>query len=284
MGTQATHVDKLQRVWPGYVAIWESACGLRLEGSDIWVHEGGWTPFPFFANYLLSGKSGVVSNSEGRILDKYVARAVNGVLSAAWPSGLGNESRRRELDAVRWEAATEAVAQLGGRDVRCRSGETLALESQSVDLCHSGGALEHYSPDKLRVFLRECHRILRPGGIASHILDCRDHLHHADPGLPFLTHLAWPGWAYSVGFGHELGYHNRLLPTQTAGLCEEAGFEVMALRRMILPERRYVEGEDVLAGQPGIPRRLLSHRFRGITEEDLRTAAAHYLLRKPRRQ
>lgn len=284
MGTQAAHVDKLQRVWPGYAQVWESLCGLELEGLDIWVHEGGWTPFPFFANYFLSGKPGAVTNSEGHILDKYVARAVNGVLSASWSPGLGTEARRCKLEALRWETATEAIAQLGGRAVRCERGAKVALESESVDLCHSGGVLEHYSPDQLASYLRECHRILRPGGIASHILDCRDHLHHADPSLPFLAHLAWPVWAYKIGFGHELGYHNRLLPTQTARMCEEAGFEVIALKRMILPERRYVDEDEALEGQPGISRRMLHRQFRGMREEDLRTAAAHYLLRKLRRQ
>src|SRR5205807_5490875 len=61
-------------------------------------------------------------------------------------------------------------------------------------------------------------------------------------------------------------------------LFEAAGFEKRVVRRLILPERRYVEGEEAtLAGRRGLSRALLSPRFRGMPEVDLRTAAAHYL-------
>jgi hypothetical protein len=39
------------------------------------------TGFPSI-NHLPTGKAGLVTNSEGRILDKYLARAVNGALEA----------------------------------------------------------------------------------------------------------------------------------------------------------------------------------------------------------
>jgi hypothetical protein len=52
---------------------------------------------------------------------------------------------------------------------------------------------------------------------------------------------------------------------------------------VILPDRRYVEEREIMAGQPGIPRRLLAPRFREASDADLRTAAAHYLFRKPQR-
>lgn len=79
-----------------------------------------------------------------------------------------------------------------------------------------------------------------------------------------------------------LSYHNRLLPAQVSRLFEQVGFERVAVRRMILPDRRYVEGEDAMAGRPGLSRRFLAPRFRDASDLDLRTAAAHYLYRKRR--
>src|SRR5215218_702144 len=102
MGTQGTHVDKLRRVWPGYLEVWRSRCGVELEGLDVWVHEGGWTPFAPLVNYLLTGKGGVLTNSEGRVLDRYLARAVNGALSAGLPAELIPRERRRQVEALRW--------------------------------------------------------------------------------------------------------------------------------------------------------------------------------------
>src|SRR5262249_24715896 len=75
-GTQATHVDKLARVLPGYCRVWTERAGLRLEGARFWMHEGGWTPYPFLAAYLLTGSGGTVTNGAGRMLGRYLVAAV----------------------------------------------------------------------------------------------------------------------------------------------------------------------------------------------------------------
>jgi SAM-dependent methyltransferase len=281
-GTQGTHVDKLRRVWPGYLEVWRSRCGLEFEGLDVWVHEGGWTPFAPLVNYLLTGKGGALTNREGQMLDRYLARAVNGTLATELPEALVPAERRRRVEALRWEArAAEAIAMVGGSVREGVRPDKIPLATASVDLCHSGGALEHYRPEELSAFLVECCRVLRPGGIASHVFDHRDHLYHADKQWPFLAHLALPEPLYAALSGHPLGYHNRLSPTQVMALFEAAGFERVAVRRMILPDRRYVEGDEALTGRPGLSRRLLARGFRKLSEADLYTAAAHYLYRKP---
>jgi SAM-dependent methyltransferase len=282
MGTQATHVDKLKRVWPGYVEVWQSRCSLCLEGLDVWVHEGGWTPFAPLVNYLLTGAGGVMTNVEGHVLDRYLARAVNGVLSAALPACLTPPDRRRQIEAMRWyDGANEAITAVGGRVLECVVPHAIPLPTSSVDVCHSGGTLEHYPPHELAAFLSECRRILRPGGVASHVFDHRDHLHHADQQRSFLAHLALPETFYALLCGHPLLYHNRLTPNEVMRCFEAAGFEPIAVRRLILPQRRYADDEEVMSGQPGLPRKSLARRFLSISEEDLRTAAAHYLYRKP---
>jgi SAM-dependent methyltransferase len=284
-GTQATHVDKLQRVWPIYVQVWQQRCGLRLEGLRVWVHEAGWTPFPALVSYLLTGSGGVLTNTAGggRLLDRYLARAVNGALATELPAELVPAERRLRVEALRWHAsAREAVAGLDARLVEGCGAGAIPLEAASVDLVHSGGALEHYPADRLRAFLDECQRILRPGGVASHVFDHRDHLHHADRSWPFLGHLALPEPLYRALFGHPLGYHNRLSPTEVMAIFDEAGFQRVAVRRLVLPHHRYADREAELAdARPGLGRPLLARRHRAISAVDLRTAAAHYLYSKP---
>ena len=282
MGTQATHVDKLRRVWPGYLAVWEKQCKLPLNDANVWIHEGGWTPFPHFANYLFTGKAGVVTNSEGRILDRYLARAVNGALSLKLDANPDHVLRGHELEPLRWsDTSAKAISQLGGIEVETVRGEPISLDSNSVDLCHSGGALEHYTENQLSAFLIEMHRILKPGGGASHVFDHRDHLYHADRKIPFLAHLGWSDLAYSFWSGHPLGFHNRLLPDDISALFEKAGFEKIAVRRMILPDRKYVIGDEAKLGDSGITRSALAKRFRNAPDADLCSAAVHYLFRKP---
>src|SRR5579871_102312 len=105
LGTQATHVDKLKRVWPGYVEVWRDVCGLELDGLDVWIHDGGWTPFPLLVNYITTGKAGTVTNHDARILDRYLARAVNGAMTC--PIGFVPVERLCTIEALRWAHSAE---------------------------------------------------------------------------------------------------------------------------------------------------------------------------------
>ncbi len=284
MGTQATHVDKLARVWPGYAATWSTTAGLELEGLRTWVHEGGWTPFPFLAGYLLTGNAGMVTNVHGRVLDRYLARAVNGVLSCGLPSTPESTARQPDVARLRWsEHTADAIDEIGGELHQGVDPGNNPLDADSADLCHSGGVLEHYRRDDLRRFLSEGFRVLAPGGVMSHVFDHRDHLHHADASWPYLWHLRLSPQSYQALFGHRLLFHNRLLPGEIARLFEEAGFEPIVIRRMALPDHTYFDDESgVLAAAPGIDRADLHSSFGEASDADLRTAAAHYLYRKPR--
>jgi SAM-dependent methyltransferase len=280
-GTQASHVDKLARVLPTYCRFWTERCGVRLERARVWMHEGGWTPYPLLAAYLLTGSGGVVTNGSGRVLPRYLVPAVNGALATAWSESAVPADRRRAVEALRWAPTVNDVIAATGGTLHAGVDPTRPpLADASVDLVHSGGALEHLRPAELRQFLAASRRILAPGAIASHVFDHRDHLHHADHRWPFLAHLALSEPAYGLTVGHALGYHNRLTPTEVTVLLRATGYELIALRRLILPDHRWVDDDaEAMRGAPGLPRSLLSRRFRDISELDLRTAAAHYLCR-----
>jgi hypothetical protein len=63
-------------------------------------------------------------------------------------------------------------------------------------------------------------------------------------------------------------------------MFEAAGFERIAIRRMIYPDRRYVAWDEAADGKPGVERSKLQGRFANASDADIRTAAAHYLYRK----
>lgn len=283
LGTQATHVDKLARVTPGYCRVWERACGLRLEGCDLWVHDAGGTPFWSLAGWLLTGRPVYLSNDHARMLDRHVPRAVRGVLGMDLPPGVGRPERRDAISVCRWlDSVAELNERMGTVLLEGVDPRVIPFDDACLDVAHSGGALEHLPPDELRGFLGECLRVLRPGGLASHIFDHRDHLHHADRSLPFLAHLAQPESVHAAWRGHPLGHHARLAPVQVAAIFEDLGFERIALRRLVYPARRYLPDPVAAVAEPGLPRWLLASRFRAIGDLDLRTAACHYLYRKPR--
>jgi SAM-dependent methyltransferase len=282
LGTAATHVDKLARVLPEYARLWQRLGALELDGARIWTHDGGATAFSPLASFLLTGRAGVMTNRRQPVLGRYMARSVNACLAADFEPAPELAARRAALEPQRWSNdAVGAIRALGGDvHVGVAAGE-IPMAAESADVCHSGGALEHYRPGELDAFLRDSYRVLMPGGIASHVFDHRDHLYHADKRIPFCAHLALPDALYEPLLGRELAYHNRLPPTEVERHFEAAGFERIAIRRMTLPRQTYVSDDDLLDGVPGLSRRLLARRFRDISEADLRTAAAHYLYRKP---
>ena len=95
--------------------------------------------------------------------------------------------------------------------------------------------------------------------------------------------MALPEAVHRALCGHRLLFHNRLAPTEVLALFEAAGFERIALRRFVLPAKRYVEGDAATAGEPGVPPWLQSGRLGQLSTEDRHTAAIHYLFRKPER-
>jgi SAM-dependent methyltransferase len=284
--SQRRVIRKLARVWPGYARVWRERCALDLEGRTIWVHEPGAVPFAPLASYLLSGRGGLLTSTGGRPSDRYVAPSARAILETDLGGGAG---------AAAGAARRALIANLAGGDVGRLLAETgagiatgvdataLPLDGGAADLCHSGGALEHYRPDVLAGFLRESFRVLRPGGVASHVYDHRDHLRHVDGRWPFLLHMALPDDVYRIAFGHDLLFHNRLSPAEVMALFEATGFEPIAVRRFVLPDKRYVDTGAVDAGEAGVPAWLGSGRLGRLSAEDRHTAAIHYLYRKPGR-
>jgi SAM-dependent methyltransferase len=282
--SQLRVIRKLARVWPGYAHVWRDRCGLDLEGRAIWVHEPGSVPFAPLASYLLTGRGGVLTSTDGRLSDRYVAPAVRAILESDLArDGAASAPRRARVADLAGADVARLLAATGAEIATGVDPSSLPLAGGAIDLCHSGGVLEHVRPEVLAGFLRESFRVLRPGGVASHVYDHRDHLRHVDRRWPFLLHMALPDPVYRAAFGHRLLFHNRLAPADVIALFEAAGFERIAVRRFVLPDKRYVDGAAAQAGEAGVPSWLRTGRLARLSVEDRHTAAVHYLYRKPGR-
>jgi hypothetical protein len=280
MGTQSSHIDKLARAWPGYAEFW-ARNGLDLEGKDVWMHDGGWTPYPFVLLYLLSGRGGTVTMWEGELESQYGPKAIEYGLKQEFGGVHVPSTRSDRLRGLKGAASAELVETLGGKWLRTHRVRP-ELRANSIDLLITGGVLEHFRPMELTAFLTHSKGILKPGGWAMHTFDMRDHLYHADKRIPFLNHLRYSNLAYEALYGHRLGYHNRLLPDQLRSAVTSAGYEIVAERRRILPAERYVESpEEFEAALVGLPRKRLAKQFESASEEDLRTVALQFLCRVP---
>lgn len=272
LGTQAGYLTKMKTRWRRYADRWRAA-GVP-DDARLWVHDAGWTPLMALLGWLDFGTGVVLTDDHARMQDQHLAEAVDVALAICDAPA----ERRAVVETLRWASIDDALTAVDAQ-IHPRCGARMPLADDSLDVCHTGGALEHYRPDALRDFLAECLRVLRPGGLASHVIDHRDHLFHTDKRWPFHAHWALPEPLYRVGFGHALGYHNRLPPTAMERLFVEAGFERVAVIR------RFSDGTEgeTPAGDPptGLASRWTWRRWREVSQADRCTWAAHYLFRKP---
>lgn len=139
-----------------------------------------------------------------------------------------------------------------------------AIASSSVDLVWSHAVLEHVRAADFERFCTEMYRVLRPGGVASHVVDFKDHLGGRLNHLRIPSRLWEQEWfAPASGF-----YTNRLRFGAMQTLFAKAGFTVE-----VLYERLWEE--------PPLKRQALAPEFRAIDLRDLRVSDVHVLLRKP---
>jgi SAM-dependent methyltransferase len=100
------------------------------------------------------------------------------------------------------------------------------LPDNSVDLSFSIAVLEHIPYKTLTEMLREAYRILRPGGIAYHEIDLRDHFAEFDSSISTVNFLKFGDKAWRWLGQNGIHYHNRLRASDFRALFRD--FELIA--------------------------------------------------------
>jgi SAM-dependent methyltransferase len=135
------------------------------------------------------------------------------------------------------------------------------IPTASVDLVFSQAVLEHVRRKELAQIAAEMRRILKPGGVASHQVDLRDHLGGALNNMRIGSGLWETEWMARSGF-----YTNRIRFSEMCGIFEQAGFAVeiaSVVRWKAVP----------------ISIRNLAPEFRHLDQDDLLVSSFHVLLR-----
>lgn len=170
----------------------------------------------------------------------------------------------RELSGL---ASLDALLRTVGADVRSDGLAGLkAVPSESVDLIFSQAVLEHVPLGDFAATADELHRIQKPNGVGSHRVDFKDHLQGSLNNLRF-SESTWekPCFARRSGF-----YTNRLRFSAMRDAFTRAGFSVT------VPEQNRW---DVLP----IARSKMAALFRDLSDDDLRTSGAVFVMTKDRR-
>lgn len=102
----------------------------------------------------------------------------------------------------------------------------MEIPSNSIDLIHTNGVLEHFQYDLIISFLRKCKDILRTGGYMLHSIGLHDHNVRSNTSLPPMNFLRY-GNAYWQLFQSKFTYQNRLRAVHHLGLFKKFRFKIV---------------------------------------------------------
>src|SRR5262245_29128365 len=122
--------------------------------------------------------------------------------------------------------SAELLRSAGIRYLAPADATATGITEESIDVVYSNSVLEHVPHRVIAELMRESFRLLRPGGIIVHGVNCGDHYAYFDRRITpinYLTYSAeeWQHWNSSIL------YQNRLRPRDFLALAENAGFEIV---------------------------------------------------------
>ncbi len=135
------------------------------------------------------------------------------------------------------------------------------LESATLDFVWSHAVLEHVRRSHFAEFVAQLRRVMKPGALASHRVDLRDHLGGGLNNLRFPERVWEAEWMARSGF-----YTNRIRYSEMLRMFEVAGFEVQVTQ---------VDRFDSLP----TPRPRLARPFADLDTEELCVSGFDVLLR-----
>ncbi len=180
---------------------------------------------------------------------------------------LAQKPRVRDVRELSGLSSLDALLTKVGAEVRSDGLAGLkAVPSDSLDLIFSQAVLEHIPLADFAATADELHRIQKQSGVGSHRVDFKDHLQGSLNNLRF-SESTWekPWFAQRSGF-----YTNRLRFSVMCAAFTRAGFSVT------VPEQNRWNTLPVMRSKMVGP-------FRDLSDDDLRTSGAVFVMTKDRR-
>lgn len=256
--------------------------GTDIRGARMLEVGTGWYPTLPLACYL-AGAAGVdtfdLSRHWKRVLTGDCVRALGarlGAIEEVSGATLAEVEARHErvlgaLDAqggllgVALTAATDgALRYHAPADATCTG-----LDPGSVDVVFSNSVLEHVPLDVITALYREAMRVLRPGGLMFHSVNCGDHYAYVDRNIHQLNYLRYSDREWHF-WNNRFLYQNRLRAHVFVDEAVAAGFDVVLDTSHPRPQRL-----EQLAAMEVHP------QFRGIPPERLCITTVDFIGRKP---
>lgn len=185
-----------------------------------------------------------------------------------------------EVDGVHTRHAALMLALGNGEDLQTASGGVIhyaapadatrtGLDAGAVDVVFSNSVLEHVPPEVIAAMYAESMRVLAPGGLMFHSVNCGDHYAYVDRSVNQLNYLRYSDAEWHF-WNNEFLYQNRMRAHEFVAGAAAAGFGI-ELDTSTARESRLRE----LASMPVHP------QFAHVPAERLCITSVDFIARKP---
>lgn len=251
--------------------------GMPIQGTRFVEMGTGWYPtFPFclylggaasvdtidLNRYLrpdLTLEAAIKLEQKVATIAEFSKRPVEDVLAT-------QQSLVRQLrEGASLEAATGGVVRYRAPGDAAATG----LARESVDVVFSNSVLEHVPPEVIIRCFDESVRILRPGGVVFHSVNCGDHYAYVDSKISQLNYLRYSDEAWRV-WNNQFLYQNRLRAVDILIMARTSGFSIELDTSRPHPTRL-----QQLAAIPVHP------RFARYSEAELAITSVDFIGRRP---
>ena len=207
--------------------------GIPIQGTRFVEMGTGWYPtFPF--SLYLGGAARVDTIDLNRYLRPeltvqmaaFLGRKVELIAEMAKRPVADVRTAHDDLMKALRDGATPESAT--GGVVRYRApGDAAAtgLPRESVDVVFSNSVLEHVPGEVIARCLEESKRILRPGGVVFHSVNCGDHYAYVDSRINQLNYLRYSDDEWSR-WNNRFLYQNRLRAIDFVDMAKDAGYAI----------------------------------------------------------
>lgn len=206
---------------------------IPIDGATLVEIGSGWYPtFPFCL--YLAGAARVFTYDLNRLMKPDMVQQLADRLQAHVPL-IARESGKR-IEEVEAKQAALAKAMERGQSLAAATGNVVDYRApadasatqnlpDSVDVVFSNSVLEHVPAAVIEALYAEAMRILKPGGIMFHSVNCGDHYAYSDRSIHQLHYLQfsdreWERW------NNAFLYQNRLRAKDFTDMARRAGFVI----------------------------------------------------------
>lgn len=250
--------------------------GVPIKGARLFEIGSGWYPTFPFACYL-GGARQIITVDLNRHIKPDLVRECAANLERhtaliAEACGIAeDEVRQRQQQLVeRLQRHDDVAAATDGvvvYDAPADASRT-SIPAHELDCVFSNSVLEHVNPEAVDEIFREAMRILAPGGIMFHSVNCGDHYAYVDGNINQLNYLKysdreWQRW------DNAFLYQNRMRAYEFVDRATAVGFDIV-LNTECAREKRLAE----LAAMPVHP------QFAHIPPERLCVTSIDFIGRK----